>query len=58
MLHAQVVVRTDNGAPEQAPDALSGVAVHVAAHPFLLRVIDRLVARVLVADVYIYNIYV
>lgn len=50
MLDAHVVVGADHGALEQAPDALHGVRVNVAAYPFLYGVIDDLVPRVLVTD--------
>ena len=50
MLRAHLVERPDDGALEQAPHALDAVGVDVADDPFLGRVVDRLVARILVTD--------
>ena len=46
MLDRDSVVRADHGAFQEAPDALYGVGVNVAAHPFVIAVLDRLVARI------------
>lgn len=50
MLLAQLVVRTDDATLEQAPRAFDGLRVNLAAHPFLVTVIDALVRRVSVPD--------
>ena len=50
MLLAQLVVRTDDATLEQAPRAFDGLRVNLAAHPFLVTVIDALVPGVGVSD--------
>ena len=46
MLNAHLMIRTDDGALEQAPDALNAVSVNVADNPFLGRVVNPMVLRV------------
>src|SRR6266480_4627719 len=46
MLDTHLMIRSDNGAFKQTPDALNPVSVNVTHNPFLLRVIDPLVACV------------
>jgi hypothetical protein len=55
MLHRKLVIRADHAALEKAPDALNGVCVNVAANPFFFAVVNRFVARILVADVFVAN---
>lgn len=50
MLRGQVMVGAHNRPFEQAPGALDGIRVHVAAYPFVGSVGYRLMARVLIAD--------
>ena len=50
VLHAHLVEAADDGALEQAPDALDRVGVDIAHDPLLGAVLHALVARVAVAD--------
>lgn len=50
MLRADLMVGTDDGPLEQAPNALDAVGVNVATDPFFLAVINRFVAGVFVCD--------
>src|SRR6267142_4690224 len=43
VLDAEMVVRAEDAALEQAPGRLDGVGVNVAAHPFLFQMIDGFV---------------
>ena len=49
MLCRHLVVGTDDRPLQEAPDALDGVRMNLAIHPFVQRMIDGLVNRVLVA---------
>jgi hypothetical protein len=49
MLHRKLMVRADNRAVEEAPDALNRVRVNVAPNPLFRRVVNPLMARVFVA---------
>lgn len=50
MLHAYLVIRTDDRAFKQAPHAFDAVRVNITAYPFFRAVIDRLVPRVFIGD--------
>ena len=50
MFHADLVVGADDGALEEAPHAFDAVGVHVADDPFLCRMVDGLMARVMVRE--------
>lgn len=50
MLRAHLVEGADDGALQQAPDALRRIRMHRAPYPFLLTVVDRLMARVRIAQ--------
>jgi hypothetical protein len=58
MLHRELVVGANNSPFKQAADALNGVGMNVAAHPFFFAVFDRLVARVRIAQVAVRNVIV
>lgn len=49
MLHRDVVVGPDDGALQEAPDALDGVGVDLPTDPLVLGVVDRVMPGVLVA---------
>src|SRR5467141_745353 len=53
MLHADLMIRTDDRPLEQRPYAFHRVRVNVAAYPFELAVIDRLVTGVRIAASFI-----
>lgn len=44
MLHAELVITADDGALEKRPDALNSLSVDVPTYPFLVAVVDGLVA--------------
>ena len=46
MLHRDLMIGANDGSLKQRPDIFHRVRVNIAAHPFLSRVIDRLVSRV------------
>ena len=50
MLRGNLMIGTHDRPLEQAPNAFNGVRVNVAAHPFLLMVVDRFVLGVVVSD--------
>ena len=50
MLDRDLVIGTDDGSLQKAPDALLRVGVNIAANPFLKAVVDGLMARVRVGD--------
>jgi hypothetical protein len=50
VLDAELVVRADHAAVEEAPNALHGVRVNLTVDPFVARVVDPLMPRVLVTD--------
>ena len=49
MLCAYLMIRTNNGAPKQTPDAFNPIRVNVAPYPLLSTVIDTLVLSVSVS---------
>ena len=50
MLGRDFMIRADNRAFEEAPDALYGIGMNIAAHPFLVPVGDCLMPCILVSD--------
>ncbi len=50
MLHADLVVSTDDRPLQQAPDALNPVRMDIPTNPFLFRVIDALVAGIRIGN--------
>src|SRR5207253_5630472 len=53
MLLADLMIGADDRAFQKAPHALNGVGMHLPPYPFLLRVIDGQVLRVLVSDAFV-----
>ena len=50
MLHADLVKRADERPLKQAPHILDAVGVDIAAYPFVVAVVDRLVPGIVVRD--------
>lgn len=50
MLDGELVVRTDHGAVEEAPNGFDGVGMNLSAYPFVGVVVDVLVLGVGVPD--------
>ena len=53
MFQTDFVIRTDDGALQQAPDAFHAVRMHVAVDPFFRAVVDRAVFGVRVANAFV-----
>lgn len=53
MLGAQLMIGADYGALKERPDALYGVRMNDCPYPFLLSMVDRLMAGIPVGDAFI-----
>src|ERR1700733_3958787 len=58
MLHAHLMIRTDDRPLKKAPNAFNAVCMNIAVHPFLFGVIDRTVFGVVVLDAAIANVLI
>jgi len=58
VLRAHLMVRTDDGPLEKAPDAFDPVRVNVSAYPFFRAVVNALMLCVVIADAVVAGIVV
>src|ERR1700734_2675792 len=50
MLHAHLMIRSYNRPLKKAPNAFDAVCVDVSMYPFLFRVVNRAMRRILILD--------
>jgi len=58
MLGADLMIGTNDRTLKKAKNAFNGICVNIAAHRFIIRVVNRIVARVVIAATYATRLFV